>query len=88
MERILSLISNGLNENRRQEQYIHRQSTSIPDTVEKLDSSSIGGGSVHTVTGYHAHSNRHSVLPFSKTWGYARLHGMALWAGRKTGERY
>jgi hypothetical protein len=31
------------------------------------------------------HSFRHSVLPFSKVWGYAKLHRLVVWVSRKEG---
>jgi hypothetical protein len=89
MQKIISLVSSGLDENKRRAQYISKQANPVPDTIKKKTYlSSPSGGSVHTITMPRAHSHRHSALPFSKTRGHARLHGIAVWVGRKTRKQY
>jgi hypothetical protein len=92
VQKILSLLNHELEESNRQElvKLIDTQaiSASKSDTVKQPTSSLLDGINPSIVMTPDSHSYRHTVLPFSKMWGYARLHGLAVWVGRRTGERY
>jgi hypothetical protein len=92
IQNILAILDSGLDESKRrtwvQNNHIKILHDSETDDVTEPDDPSVDGVKTSIAMTPKSHSNRVSVLPFSKVWGYAKLHGLAVWVGRKTRERY